>query len=298
MKELTVEELKAVELAILKTVAEFCDKHGLRYYLCGGTLLGAVRHKGFIPWDDDIDILMPRPDYMHFVRMFNGTCPFYIVKSIENDATYWRTFAKVFDLRTFLKENAIRMVKKDNGAFIDIFPVDGLPARRWRQWLLFKEQEFLNFLYHGSAWNYTRSFKYDDSQKKYSRIKGRIRTVLKFIAITFLHPLPTYRLIRLINKNAMRNPYENSEEVAAIVDCHYGGAKERMPKELFEIREPIVFEKQQFWISGAWQLYLRNLYGDYMALPPEEKRVTHHDFKVYWRNDMNAQTDLIRNKKV
>lgn len=288
MKELTIDELKSVELDILKNVADFCDKNNIRYYLGGGTLLGAVRHKGFIPWDDDIDILMPRPDYMRFIKMFNGAYPFYVVKAIENDIMYWRTFAKVFDLRTYLQEDAIRIDKKDNSAFIDIFPVDGLPKKKWRQWLLFKEQEFLNFLYHGSAWNYTRSYKYDDSQKKYSKIKGKIRTVLKFFAITFLYPLPTRKLIRIINKNAMRNDYADAEEVAAIVDCHYGGSKECMPKDLFEIQEPVMFENQQFWMSGAWQLYLHNLYDDYMKLPPKEKQITHHDFKVYWRRDMDA----------
>ncbi len=148
MRKITLDEMKSLELEMLKDVAAFCDKNHIRYYLSGGTLLGAVRHKGFIPWDDDIDIIMPRPDYMKFVSSYNGSHPLYYVKSIENDPRYWRTFAKVFDSRTFLKEDAIRIDKPGNAVFIDIFPMEGLPPSRMQQYILFKEQEFLNFLYH------------------------------------------------------------------------------------------------------------------------------------------------------
>ncbi|OBZ33321.1 phosphorylcholine transferase LicD [Megasphaera sp. DISK 18] len=113
MGKINNEQMKKLELSMLLDVAQFCDEHSIRYYLCGGTLLGAIRHKGFIPWDDDIDIMMPRPDYMKFVNSYNGSNKNYIVKSIENDSDYWRTFAKVFDLNTFLQEDAIRVPKKD-----------------------------------------------------------------------------------------------------------------------------------------------------------------------------------------
>lgn len=124
MKKIETEEMKKLELDMLIDVAKFCDENDIRYYLSGGTLLGAVRHKGFIPWDDDIDISMPRPDYLKFVSTYNGSSEFYQVQSIENNDKYWRTFAKVFDTRTYLKEDAIRMPKDGNGVFIDIFPID------------------------------------------------------------------------------------------------------------------------------------------------------------------------------
>lgn len=285
MKEISFKEMQKIALEILINVSQYCDSHNIRYYICGGTLLGAVRHKGFIPWDDDIDILMPRPDYLKFVQNYNQDHKRYLVKSIENSADYWRTFAKVFDLSTYLEENCIRMPKKDNGVFIDIFPVDGLPKSKVQQKILFKEQEFLNFLYHGSAWNYTRSFKYADSKDRFAKLKGQIRTILKFVAVTFLNPLPTISLIKLINKNAMRYSYQDADEVAAIVDCHYGGSREKMPKKLFEKQILFSFEGYQFWGSAAWKIYLTNLYGNYMELPPVENRVTHHDFKAYWKED-------------
>ena len=285
-RELTFKELQQTTLAMLRDVAEFCDKNGLRYVICGGTLLGAVRHHGFIPWDDDIDISMPRPDYLRFIETYNGSNPRYTVKSVENDSMYWRTFAKVFDNHTYLQEDNIRLEKPGNAVFLDIFPVDGLPKSRFQQKLLFKEQEFLNFLHHGSAWTYTRSHRYDDSKSHLAPMKNFVRTTLKFVAVTVLRPLPALKIVQFINKNASRWDYETAEEVAAIVDCHYGGDCERMPRDVFEARKKFVFEGQVFWGPGCWELYLENLYGDYMTLPPADRQVTHHDFKAFWKDNI------------
>lgn len=284
MRKITMDEMKSIELEMLKDVAAFCDKNHIRYYLCGGTLLGAVRHKGFIPWDDDIDIIMPRPDYLKFVSTYNGATERYYVKSIENDPQYWRTFAKVFDARTFLKEDAISVEKPGNAVFIDIFPSDGLPPSRWKQRILFKEQEFLNFLYHGSAWTYTRSHKYNDSKSQFAKAKGIIRTILKFVAVTVLHPLPTRKLIRIINANASKYPFDESEEVAAIVDCAYGGARERISRAKYAPRIEFDFEGCKFWGPAGYEEYLTHLYGNYMEMPPVDRRVTHHDFEAYWKD--------------
>lgn len=284
MREMSIDEMKAVSLNMMLDVADFCDKYNIRYYICGGTLLGAIRHKGYIPWDDDIDIIMPRPDYLRFLKEYNGSNERYVVYGVENNSKYWRTFAKVFDLNTHLQEDNIRCEKPDNGVFIDIFPIDGLPKSRTAQKLLFKEQEFLNFLYHCSAWGYTKSFKYADSKARFAVLKGYIRTYLKYVAVTIFGWLPTYKLIKLINSNASKYGYDEADEVAAIVDCHYGGERERMPKNVFEPRRKFEFEGHQLWGSEGYDLYLSNLYGNYMELPPEDRRVTHHDFKAYWKD--------------
>lgn len=288
MKKIETEEMKKLELDMLIDVAKFCDENDIRYYLSGGTLLGAVRHKGFIPWDDDIDISMPRPDYLKFVSTYNGSSEFYQVQSIENNDKYWRTFAKVFDTRTYLKEDAIRMPKDGNGVFIDIFPIDGLPDGKLEQLILFKEQDFLNFLYHASAWNYTMSHKYKDHLGHFANCKGLVRTFFKFLAITLLHPLPTIRIIKTINKNASKLEYEKCRYVGAIVDCAHGAACEKMEKDNFEPRSKFIFENSEFWGPKGYDEYLTNLYGDYMKLPPINRRETHHDFIAYWKEGING----------
>lgn len=282
MRELTQEELKQVELEILKDVARFCDKNDIRYYLGGGTLLGAVRHQGFIPWDDDIDISMPRPDYERFFATYNGSNNQYVARAIETDSNYWRTFGKVFDSRTYLEESYIRVPQKLNAVFIDVFPIDGLPSSSIKRMLRGRTQEFLTVLYRGSACSYTVSHKYNDSEKSNANFRNLMRSLLKFIAITFLRPLPTKSLIRLINYNAQRNDYESSDIIGAITECTHGARREFIQKSIFEPRRKFLFEGEQFWGPKGYENYLRNLYGDYMSLPPKEKRITHHDFKAYF----------------
>ncbi len=108
MKRLNVDEMKAIELDMLKDISNFCDNNGIGYYLCGGTLLGAVRHKGFIPWDDDMDIAMPRPDYEKFLKMYNNYGQRYEVNGIENNPSWHSTFARVEDKCTVLYEETLK----------------------------------------------------------------------------------------------------------------------------------------------------------------------------------------------
>ena len=125
MREIGFSEIKRVALDILKDVAHFCDTHDIRYVLAYGTMLGAVRHKGFIPWDDDIDIMMPRDDYNRFIKLYNDHNPRYQVYSIENDDSYTYTMAKVFDQETVMIDNTLWRNFDKAGVFIDIFPLMG-----------------------------------------------------------------------------------------------------------------------------------------------------------------------------
>lgn len=283
MRKITMSEMKNIELGILSTIAQFCDENNIRYYIAYGTLLGAVRHKGFIPWDDDIDIIVPREDYNKLVKEFKDPNGRYVIKSIENDPLYWRTFAKGFDTKTYLKEPSIRGREKDNAVFIDIFPLDGLPATRFQQKLLCYEQELLYFLYRGSAWSYTFSHKYADSKSKFATLKSYIRTAVKFTAITLFRILPTHVLIKLINKNAAKNHYDDAEYVGQIVDCSDSCAKERHRKIDFEPRSLYQFEDKSFWGNKNYDTILTHYYGNYMEMPPEDRRVTHHDFEAFWK---------------
>ena len=124
MKKVSDSELKTIELEILREVAAFCDMHDVRYYLVCGTALGAVRHDGFIPWDDDIDLGLPRPDYERFLSLFRSEK--YTVLDSRFDDRYPYAFAKVSDNATCLVENIAQPFPM--GVYIDLFPIDGLPA--------------------------------------------------------------------------------------------------------------------------------------------------------------------------
>src|SRR5690625_114441 len=126
MKALDLEEIKQIQLSILRRVAFFCKQHDIAYFLCGGTLLGAVRHKGFIPWDDDIDIMMPRPSYEKFLKEFKYEhLSLYHYKKTKN---YGYPFIKIGEDRTVLRETFIKK-NIDMGVFIDVFPIDGFPKK-------------------------------------------------------------------------------------------------------------------------------------------------------------------------
>lgn len=285
MRKISDEDMKVLALTMLKDVAKFCDDHNIKYYLCGGTLLGAVRHKGFIPWDDDIDIMMPRPDYLRFLELYNGTNPRYVVKGIENDDRYWRPFAKVFDLHTELDEPIYNVKGLTNHVFLDVFPVDGIPDDTFTRIKRFREQEILSKLCSAAVMNYKSSTVYAGKMDVKSKIKLFIRNTIKFTLITLLKPVSSTYLLKLVNRNAQKTDYRTANYVGTIVDCHYGAACEMLPKECFENGVRVPFEDSEFWAMGNYKLYLQNLYGDYMKLPPESSRVTHHDFEAYWKDN-------------
>lgn len=283
MIEILLEEQKQLALAILKSIADFCDKYGLRYYLAYGTMLGAVRHKGFIPWDDDIDIMMPREDYNQFLANYNGYNEIYRVCSIEKDDLYPYTMAKVFDQRTKLQDFTLWKQYPYAGVFVDIFPIDGLPPTAEEQDKLFNHQQLLNLLVHGSSMKYTFSHHYVDSKDSCAKIKALSRTVLKFAAITLMHPLSTQKLVKKVNQEASKYPFETSTNVSVLIDCASGNKREILPREIFENPHLYQFEQYQFKGIANYDFYLTHLFHDYMEMPPIDRRLPHHNFKVYWR---------------
>lgn len=282
-KSIEIEELKRISLEMLKALDRFCNEHQIRYYLGGGTLLGAVRHQGYIPWDDDIDVMVPRPDYDKLIKTFNDYHKDYILRSVENDSTYWRPFAKIFDLRTHLEEDWLRVETPGNAISIDIFPIDGIPNNNIRQKIFFKVQELLVLLYRGSAYSMQKSYKYSKSNSILLRIKGELRSLAKYIFVFLMSPISAKKMARLINWHAKRYSYEECNLVGAITECLYGAEKETLIKNDFEPQQLFSFEDGQFKGSKNFDVYLRNLYGEYMNLPPEDKRVSHHRYRAWWK---------------
>lgn len=253
-------EIKQFELAILKEFDMFCKQYRLRYYLAGGTLLGAIRHKGFIPWDDDIDVCMPRDDYMKFLSLRNKIPPYLKIKSnIINN--FHLPFAKLVDLNIIIKSKYSND-NSNNHLWIDIFPVDGLPQSLEESRKIYEKGDF-----------YRKILLLIDARL------GEGSTVIRKYSKYLLKPLAQIygkqRCIDKIEKIAAKYPYEESQYVGIVTWGLYG-AGERMLKSEFEKVVEVEFEGHKFPAFSCWDSYLTGLYGDYMQLPPVEKRKTHN----------------------
>lgn len=262
-KEINIDEMRKIQLEILDKIHCFCGAYGIRYSLCGGTLLGAVRHKGYIPWDDDIDILMPRPDYETFLSEYRDEEGIVTLQHYKNDITFPLRWARAIDTRT-------KLVSTNNvsGVFVDIFPVDGLAGEIEAEECARKLLKLRNMLagatkFHGEAVH---------SSPIILRIKYYIKKLI----------YPSRNdILKQYDDLFNSNPFETSKFAGAIVSRF--GAKELMDASVFKSYIQLPFEGKKYNCIKDYDIYLKKLYGNYMQLPPEEKRKTHHKFKVYWK---------------
>jgi len=258
------EEIKKKELNILLSFQEFCVKYDLRFYLSGGTLLGAIRHHGFIPWDDDIDVCMPRRDYERLIEIYLNDNQHYHLRTTRL-GNFTAPFSKLVDMGTWI-DSQFTSDDMNRHLWIDIFPVDGLPESLYEVDKIYKQCDF-----------YRRIFLLSDA--KLGEGKSSFHKYSKYI----LKPLSILygkkRCIKKIEQIAQKYPYEQCKYVGAITWGLYGEG-ERMLKSEFEKRVMVEFEGYKFPTFSCWDSYLHGLYGDYMQLPPVEKRQT-HDMKVY-----------------
>ena len=265
---LSLADLQNVELRMLISFKEICEQQKFSYALAGGTLLGAIRHNGFIPWDDDIDLIMMRSDYEKFIRYCNTTpgLPFHIV-SAETCAGYSKGFAKLMDNGTYLESDTDNDAKL-GGVFLDIFPVDYLGDTRREALRVYRSTSLLREILVAKQWKrYSRS-------KTHSFIYEPVR--LFFFLISRLFCGKT--LLKMIDQKRQTSR-------KAYSCCIFGSyrTKEIMPTDIYENRTTHEFEGHKFSILKDYDVYLTAVYGNYMQLPPEEKRITHHTFTAYWK---------------
>lgn len=284
MREISNVELKELEFDILKDVAEFCEKNKIRYYLCGGTLIGAIRHKGFIPWDDDIDIIMPRPDYVKFNNFYNKRDSHYKVHSLFTDKHWYSTFAEVEDTRTIKIYKGFSQMGTF-GVNIDIFPTDGSPNKNFSRKLFWKTNNVLTRIATLSFQKFTVSKHFADQDVKNSKLKTMLRTGVKFIAIPIARCFRPFNLNWIVTKRAMQYNVDTSEYIGVSTFPHYG-YKECVKGIPFLRIKKRKFENMYFNTPDYYEEYLGNLYGDYMKMPPKSKQVSHHDFSVYWKEEI------------
>lgn len=263
-KKLNLEEVRAIELEILKYVKKICDNNNLRYFLCGGTLLGAVRHKGFIPWDDDIDIALPRNDYMKLIDILKEGHR-YRSLSFYNNEDYHYPFAKIVDTHTMLIEYEQYPIK-GLGVCIDVFPIDGLPRNSQKIW------------YHMMKLKICRRM-LGLSLQKYPKSCNIVKYIIKYIVWRFSRIIGWKRWIRYVERLGTKYDYNNGDKVGCIVAGYF--EKEIVSKKVFEKAIDVEFEGEIFSAPVGYDEYLTSLYGNYMELPPEKERISHHNSEAY-----------------
>jgi len=253
--------LHFIELEILKEFGRICEKHNLSYCITAGTLLGAVRHKGFIPWDDDIDVVMPRKDFDRLEKICLNYLPtglFY--QNYQTEANYPFYFAKLRKNNTEVCEESLIDVQMHKGVYIDIFPLDKCPKGKIFGKLFFKVMELLNCVVVAKV---NRSF-VCGYKKKYMRF---LFAILKY--------LPKRLLISMREIWRILVGILSSGECLCTVGGAHGYPRETYKKEWFAESVLLEFEGAQYPAPVGWRELLTNMYGDYMQLPDEPERTGH-----------------------
>ena len=262
-KHIGTEEEKRIQLEILDVIDRYCREQGLKFSLAYGTLIGAVRHKGFIPWDDDIDIMMPRPDYDRFRKAFQ--VPGYKLLDLAERDDCVETFIKVCKEGTIMVDR--NFGREIWGINVDVFPIDGAPSE--------------GLAAHYAALDAIREKLFQICPYYKTVRKGRFQLWLKYLLkrIRFFYPGSFRSLKRQLTDGQKAVSYEGSN----IVGVYFAAEKTRtfMKKEIYEGLDVLPFEDRNCPALKQYDAYLRQLYGDYMQLPPEEKRVSHHAYDAY-----------------
>lgn len=295
MKELTLQEVQQESLRILKVVHDFCEKNDIQYSLTGGTLIGAARHKGFIPWDDDIDILMTRPNFDKFCNSFVHEG--FSIKQ-PGDKDYWLKFARVFDdERTIVTNHVVPTSKQDYGIWIDIFPIDGAPKddRRFNKLAQrCKDFKFYTWRCRHYKYDYAKSLEYSFPKNVLYLLKSSLawcKTTLKFQLLELfkyrsLHCVfkPLDSLIKdevvLLHKNKF-----GENEYCCGLCFAFRNYFSRYKTNWFDDYVLIPFEDAKFYAMSGYKEFLTEQYGDYMKMPPVEKQVPkHNQYKIFYIN--------------
>lgn len=268
MKEINLSQLKIIQLDILVAVDEFCKENNIKYSLSGGTAIGAIRHKGYIPWDDDIDIMMTRANYEKFISSYDDGNGIYKLHCLENDAKYAYPYAKVEDTRTILNENS---TAETLGINIDVFPVDALGDTK---------EESEEIIGRISKLRFKLKVKLILPGEKNSFVKKLGICVFKIL----FSPYNMRKLAEQIQNIAKYSYNKSKKKYCGVVVWGYG-KKEIVPSSLYDKYFRVDFEAHKFLMLDDYDTYLSSVYGNYMQLPPVEKRQSPHTLNnVFWKD--------------
>ena len=258
-----INSLQEKMLQILLFFDTFCRENDLKYYLCGGCLIGAIRHHGFIPWDDDVDVFMPRGDYEKLAFLWPQKVAHdkYLYCRTDRKHVYHDAGASIRDVNT--TEINKHSVNEDicHGIALEIMPIDGCPKSKFLRWIQ---------LYNAFIFNLFNAQRLPDN-------KGRlIRNVSSLLYRLVKSPEYRYRIWKRAERRMSKYQWDDCEEVTELIGSIKGMVL-RHPKADFDHVVYKEFEGYQIPVMAGYDRYLKLIWGDYMQLPPVEKRVAKHD---------------------
>ena len=274
MRRELIEKLHRCEIEIMDEFDRVCKKNNLTYYMVGGTLLGAVRHGGFIPWDDDVDLAMPRRDYNKLLeiadREFSDR---FFLQTLYNDPGYENRFAKIRMNNTLFVEESLVNTKRHHGIYIDIWPLD--EGRENFGFIQRKRKALLTLI----TW-YVKKRGNPDA-------KVHCRTLARKVMFALLKPFSKETLMRFV-EFLMRGKGDCYVNWAS----QYGFVKQTMKKTVYDPPVKLKFEDKEYFAPREYEFFLRRIYGEnYMQLPPVEKRVTHNPVRLSF--DTNGPDEIL-----
>jgi len=275
MREMSLDEVKNCTLDILKWLKDFCSEHNITWWLCGGTLLGAARHKGFIPWDDDIDIMLPREEYEKLFRLFPQNSRYrFLTSDNVNDFPY--AYGKIIDTKTIKLEPIPKRYQKI-GVDIDVFPIDNFPKN-------VDDSISLCNKVADSQRNMKMLFANFGKRNTFIKTIGYNLISLPIVVLRESKIVKISKYIHEIQELSQKYNKEETDYKGIITIAHYG-IKEKNEASVYSQTVKVDFEGNEYPAPIGFRTYLKKLYGDnYMQLPPQEKRITHHSYKAYWKD--------------
>ncbi|MCD7771865.1 MAG: LicD family protein [Oscillospiraceae bacterium] len=250
-----LEDIQHVMLVMMKDIDRVCQENSIRYILDGGTMLGAVRHKNFIPWDDDLDIAMPRDDYDKFISIANTElAPEYKFECMENTQEYPYNFGKVRAVNTLYVEEFTERLNINHGIYIDVFPMDYVDVNNQNK-LAFVQRNIGHL-----------------TQLKYAKL--HLRNKIKYMPFMIL-PLNAYnRMLRRLMTYSLKKKTIYVQKL-----CHFGKNKPPISIDMFDNTIRMPFGEHEFPVPQQYDSFLTDRYGDYMQLPPVESQQPCHVIK-------------------
>lgn len=264
-KELTLKEIQKCELKILEHVDKFCRENDIKYSLTGGTLLGAIRHKGFIPWDDDIDIVMLREDYEKFLNLYKDSE--FVLYNSSKQTDYYYSYSKIIYKKTEMKENNLLPIN-GYGVYLDVFPLDNINNS---QLIANAKISLLKIVRKLHALSNYKSIPSD---------KSSIEKIFGNIIFPICKMIGFKKFIKV--ENWIINLFISKESNYVANMFSYYGIKEKMPKYYFKEIIECDFEDKRVFILKEYDKFLKSLFNDYFKLPPKDKRITHHKYQAYY----------------